>query len=109
MAWWTVNWLLKNNWCFKGCAPVTFLSYYLLTLVPLYSGGLIGREGNELWGVDKLLFGVMVGSILFYFGAKFHFYLKSKNNEKVYFPFQKVVISVVTLLLASGLFYFLTK
>lgn len=107
MAWWTVNWLIKKNWCFKGCGSITFLSYYLLTLVPLYSSGLIGKELNRLWGIDRLLLGVMIGSILFYLGTSLHFYLKTKNNEKVYFPFQKVILNLVILLLASGIFYLL--
>ncbi len=109
MAWWTVNWLIKKNWCFKGCGSITFIVYYLLTLVPLYYSGLIGKELNKLWGIDKLLLGVLVGSILFYFGTSLHFYLKAKNNDKVYFPFQKVVLNLVILLLGSGVFYLLTR
>lgn len=109
MAWWTVNWLVKKKWCFKGCGSITFLAYYLLTLVPLYYTGLIGKELNKFWGVDKLLLGVLAGSILFYLGTSFHFYLKAKNNEKVYFPFQKVVLNLVVLILGSGVFYLLTR
>lgn len=109
MAWWTVNWLIKKNWCFKSCGSITFLSYYLLTLVPLYYSGVIGREFNKLWGIDKFLLGVVVGSILFYFGTRYHFYLKAKNNDGVYFPFQKVIFNLAVLILFSGLFYFITK
>ena len=109
MAWWTVNWLIKKNWCFRGCGSMTFLAYYLLTLVPLYYSGVIGNELNKLWGVDKLLLGVLAGSILFYLGTRYHFYLKAKNNDKVYFPFQKVILNLVVLILASGLFYLLTN
>ncbi|MHB9019886.1 MAG: hypothetical protein ACYC3G_03400 [Minisyncoccota bacterium] len=107
MAWWTVNWLIKKNKCFKGCGSMTFLAYYLLTLVPLYSSGLIGKELNKLWGIDRLLFGVVIGSLLFYVGTNLHFYLKAKNNDRVYFPFQKVVLNIAVLLLASGIFYLL--
>jgi len=109
MAWWTVNWLRKKDWCFKGCGSLTFLSYYLLTLVPLYYSGVIGKALNKIWGMDKLLLGVLVGSVLFYLGTNFHFYLKSKNNERVYFPFQKVVLNLVILILGSGIFYLLTN
>lgn len=107
MAWWTVNWLIKKNWCFKGCGSITFLSYYLLTLVPLYYAGYIGKELNKLWGIDKLLLGVLVGSILFFLGERYHFYLKEKNGNKVYFPFQRVVVPVVALIIATTVFYFL--
>ncbi len=107
MAWWTVNWLVKKSWCFKGCGSVTFLSYYLLILVPLYYSGIIGKELNKLWGIDKLLLGVLVGSVLFFLGERYHFYLKAKNNDKVYFPFQRVVVPVIALIIATIVFYFL--
>lgn len=109
MAWWTVNWLVKKNWCFKGCGSITFLAYYLLTLVPLYYNGLIGKELNKMWGIDKLLLGVLVGSVLFFLGERYHFYLKEKNGNKVYFPFQRVVVPVVALIIATIAFYFLSK
>ena len=109
MAWWTVNWLIKKNWYFKGCGSITFLAYYLLTLVPLYFSGLIGKQLNKLWGIDKLLLGVLAGSILFYAGETLHFYIKSKNNDKVHFYFQRVIIPIIVLIIASGAFYFITK
>jgi len=109
MAWWTVNWLIKKNWCFKSCGAVTFLAYYVLTLVPMYYSGLIGKALNTIWGIDKLLLGVIIGSVLFYAGERFHFYLKEKNNNKSYFPFQRVAMPVVALIVASAAFYFLLK
>lgn len=109
LAWWTVNWLIQKNRCFKGCGSMTFLAYYVLTLVPLYYGGIIGKELNKLWGIDKLLLGVLVGSVLFYLTTRYHFYLKAKNNDKVYFSFQKVIFNIIVLILASGIFYWLTK
>jgi hypothetical protein len=109
MAWWTVNWLVKKNWCFKSCGPVTFAVYYILTLIPLYYTGLIGKLANKLWGVDKLLLGVIVGSVLFYAGESLHFYIKSKNNDRVHFYFQRVIVPIIVLILASIVFYLLTK
>ena len=109
MAWWTVNWLVKKNWCFKGCSSITFLAYYLLTLAPLYSNGIIGKELNKLWGIDKLLLGVLAGSILFYAGESLHLYIKSKNNDKVHLYFQRVIIPIIVLIIASGAFYFITR
>jgi len=109
MAWWTVNWLVKKNWSFKGSGSAVFVAYYLLTLFPLYFSGLIGKPLNKIWGIDKLLLGIIAGSVLFYAAEWLHFYFKAKNENKVYFPFQRVVFPVITLIIASGAFYFLTK
>jgi hypothetical protein len=109
MAWWTVNWLINKNWKFRGMGSIVFVAYYLLTIVPLYYAGLIGKISNKFWGIDKLFLGIIIGGILFYAGESLHFYLKSKNNNKVYFYFQRVIIPVIVLILASVVFYFLTK
>lgn len=108
-AWWTINWLKKKNWRFKNCALIIFAAYYLLTLAPLYYYGFIGKILNRFCGIDKLLLGIAAGSILFYAGERLHFYLKAKNNGKVYFPFQKVAVPVAVLIFISFIFYFLTK
>ena len=109
MAWWTVNWFIKKNWKFNGMGSVIFAAYYLLTLVPLYYSGLIGKVFNKIWGIDKLILGVIAGSVLFYAGERFHFYLKDKNDNKVYFPFQRVVVPIIVMIIASGIFYLITK
>lgn len=60
-------------------------------------------------GIDKLLIGIVSGSISFWFGAIWYFYLKEKNNGHAYFPFQKVVMPISPLIILSIIFYFLTK
>lgn len=109
MVWWTVNWFIKKNWNFKFRGTITFAAYYILTLVPLYYSGLIGKVANKLWGMDKLLLGIVLGSVLFYAGEHLHFHLKARNNDKVHFYFQRVIIPMAILIIASGVFYFITK
>jgi cation transport ATPase len=109
LAWWTVNWLIKKNWNFKWRSPIVFISYYLLTAIPFYYSGLIGKGLNKIWGMDKLLFGIIAGSILFYAGEHLHFHLKRIHSDKVYFYFQRVIVPVCILIIASGVFYLITK
>jgi hypothetical protein len=59
--------------------------------------------------MDKLLLGIVVGSVAFWFGAEWYFHLKEKNGGRAYFPFQKVVMPVSPLIIMSIAFYFLTK
>jgi hypothetical protein len=106
---WTVEWLVKKNIKFKREKIVVYGAYYGLTLFPLYWYGFMGQDNHFFWGVDKLLLGIILGSLVFHFGGIWHFKLKKKNNNKVYFPFQKVVIPVGLLTLLSFIFYFLTR
>lgn len=106
---WTLEWLGKKKINFKGEILTVYVAYYLLTIIPLYFAGLMGQLHHTFWGVDKLLLGIIFGSVVFYFGGMWHFKLKAKNDGKVHFPFQKVVVPVGLLLILSFIFYFLTK
>jgi len=111
---WTLDWLNRKNIRFKGRNILTALIYYAFLIFPLYFAGLIGGGQNSLfcwcgWYFDKLTLGVIVGSISFWFGAEWYYFLKEKNNGRAYFPFQKVVLPISPLILLSIIFYFLTK
>jgi len=61
----------------------------------------MGHPQNKLWGMDKLLAGIIVGSVVFILSVLFNDFLKKKNQGKVYFPFQRVVIPILFLIIAS--------
>ena len=110
MIFWTISWFKKKNIKFKFRSLITILAYYLLVVVPLYFTGIMGHPDNSLfYGVDKLLLGVLVGSIAFWFGASLYEDMKEKNGGRAYFPFQKVVMPVSPLIVMSIVFYFLTR
>lgn len=111
MITWTEGWLEKKNIRFKGRIFVNILGYYALIIIPLYYSGIIGNPLNTLCacGLDKLLLGIIVGSVGFWFGASWYYFLKEKNQGRAYFPFQKVVMPIGPLIILSIIFYFLTK
>jgi len=108
---WTESWLEKKNIRFKGRIFINIFAYYTLIIIPLYYSGVIGNPLNTLCacGLDKLLFGIIAGSLAFWFGASWYFHLKEKNNGHAYFPFQKVVMPILPLIILSIIYYFLTK
>lgn len=106
---WTIDWMERKNFRFKFYKPVTALFYYFIIIAPLYWTEYIGHPFNKFLGMDKIILGTVVGSSLFFSGAMFHFYSKKKNDNKVYFPFQKVVFSISPLIVFSVFFYFITK
>lgn len=106
---WTLYWLRKKNWNFAYDKIIISLAYYLLTFVPLYLSGIVGHPLNKIFGIDKIIFGTAVGTVIFLLSSTLHQYLKQKNNGKSFFPYQKVVLPVVVLILTSSAFYLLLK
>lgn len=111
MITWTDDWFKRKKINFKGRIIFVILGYYFLTLIPLYYSGVIMNPIYALCacGLDKLLLGILVGSFGFWFGAAWYYYLKEKNKGRAYFPFQKVVMPILPLIILSILFYLLTK
>jgi len=106
---WTIIWLKKKNWNFKYSSITVFAVYYLLTLVPLFYADIVGHPLNKIFGIDKIVFGTILGTAVFLLVHWLHKYLKHKNGDKSFFPYQKVVFPVVALLLASTIFFILLK
>lgn len=106
---WTIIWLNKKNWGFKYQKIVIPAAYYLLTIVPLYYYGIIGHSLNKIFGIDRIIFGTVLGTIIFMASVRLHNYLKKRNGLKSFFPYQKVVLPITVLLIASFIIYFLLK
>jgi len=106
---WTINWFNKKNIKFKGRKIITFLAYYAFVVGPLVWTGVIGHPFNKLWGVDKLVLGIVFGSIIFLSAGFFYNFLKKKNNGRAHFPLEKVALPVGSLFILSLIFYFITK
>ena len=86
------------------------IAYYALIMIPLYISEIIGHSLNQLWGVDRLLVGTLVGSAAFVLGVDGDVYLRTlKSDGKAFFPYQKVVLPVAALALASLIMYLITK
>ena len=104
---WTLYWIRKKNWDFKFSGIVIFLFYYLFTFIPLYYLKIVGHPLNTVFGIDKIVFGAFFGTVILALSLWFHSFLKKKNNDKSYFPYQRVFIPVFALILPSFVFYLL--
>ena len=98
---WTLSFMKNKGWSFTDDGIVITLVYILLTYIPLYYAGIVGHPLNQIWGMDKVIFGSIVGATFLFLGHWLHLYLKKKNNNKSFFPYQRVVVPVVVLLLIS--------
>jgi len=102
----TFLWLNKKNLKNNLLRLLIISLYYFFTIGPLYWTKVIGNPCNHIWGLDRIIWGIIIGSAVFLVSYGFHLWLKKKNNHKVFFLFQKVVIPVIFLLIASLIIYF---
>jgi len=102
---WTIDWLNKKNIRFLFRKILVAIFYYAIIIIPLYSWNIMGHPQNKIFGIDKLLVGIIAGSIAFILSILFNDFLKNKNQGKVYFPFQKVVIPLLFLIITSLIFW----
>lgn len=105
---WTAGWLKKRG--VKSVfwqIVVPFVVYYGL-LAAVYA--LPGMEFGAitLWGIDKFLLGVIVGTVAFYFGARWYAKIKRENGGHAKFAFQKVVVPLSFLVVATVIFWLIT-
>jgi hypothetical protein len=102
MSLWLVDWLRKKKVSFRYDTFIITAVMYALTIVPMYYSGMIGSVAyNRIFGFDKLLVGIVSGSFVFLCGVGFDRYLRSINGGKVVFFYQKVVLPVSFMVIAS--------
>ncbi|HIS71017.1 MAG TPA: hypothetical protein IAD02_03465 [Candidatus Enterousia intestinigallinarum] len=105
---WTAGWLKKHN--VKSAfwqIVVPFVFYYgLLGLV--YALPSVEFGAATLWGIDKFLLGIIVGTIAFYLGARWYIKIKRENGGHAKFAFQKVVVPLSFLIVATIVFWLIT-
>lgn len=104
---WFLSWLDKKQIRFKLRWLVVSVLFYLIVFLPLCWTGIIGHPFNRFYGVDKLLFGTIFGSMSFLLAVWFGNFLKKRNQGKPLFPFQKVLLPILFLLITSLIFYYI--
>lgn len=98
---WTLSYMKKKGWSFTDDGIVITLAYILLTYIPLYYAGILGHPLNQIWGMDKIVWGSTIGAVVLFLGNWLHAYLKKINKGKSYFNYQRVVVPVLLLIIAS--------
>ncbi len=102
LGYWTLKFMDKKNWHFWGrdtiviVASVAMVGFIYLGEVTYYPteicGGLV---------MDPVLFGTVCGALIFIVTGKLYQWMKAKNGGHAHFPFEKVVLPLVALALAS--------
>lgn len=106
---WLADWISKKGWNLPLKEVLSVLIFYLFVIPPLYWARMIGIAENTLWGIDKIILGITIGSALFLSGFWLDKWLRTTNDGRVYVYYQKVIAPVLLLTLGSFIFYIVTK
>ncbi len=98
-----VHKLLKKNYIPLQEYVFTILSF-AATAIPFYFAGLIGNPMYVKWGIDMLLLGMVVGTVLTVLGFEISKLIKAKRG-KTLIPFQTIIFTVMLLAIASLIFW----
>lgn len=105
---WLSDWIGKRGWRLPYKEVFSVGLFYLFVIPPLYWAKVIGLPGNTLLGVDKVLLGTTIGSVVFILGVWLDKSLRRLNHGKVYIYYQKVAIPVFLLSVAGFILYLIT-
>ena len=105
---WLINFLKNKKWTFPFYGPFALIATYTLVIIPMYYQDILGHPAHTIWGIDKLIFSISLGSLIFIASQILYEWMRQKNNHKPFFPFQKIVMPIIFLLIASLFFYVIT-
>ena len=104
---WMIDWLNRKNIHFIFKPQLIIISFYLIFIWPLYAWNIMGQTNNIIFGMDKILFGVIIGTFVFIAAVLSDKYLKNINEGKVLLFYQKVLIPLIYLIIASIIMHLL--
>ncbi len=84
---------------------VSLVIFYFLTVPFLFWSKMIGIPGNKYLGIDKIILGIGLGSVIFLLGVFGDIFLRKLNKGKVFIYYQKIILPVLFLTIISLVFY----
>lgn len=112
MYYWLEKWFDKKNWNFPFRNPILLAVTFSL-IIPLYydiagSQIFVYAPVRILWifYMDPFLFSTLAGAFVLTYSSDFYQWMKRRNGGHAHFPFEKVVVPVVSLAIAGALFHY---
>jgi len=104
IGYWIIKFMDGRGWRFPGRnALVLTLSVATIGFAYLGQVKYSPCEYMGFLNIDPLLMGTIVGAVLFILTEKAYDWMKRKNGGHAHFPFEKVVLPIVVLAVASVL------
>lgn len=101
IGYWTILWFEKKNWNFP------LRNFLLMALSLAMIGGVYIKDlvytpqPILIFYMDPFLFCALLGALILIYSSVFYQWMKAKNGGHAHFPFEKVVLPIAALALAS--------
>lgn len=111
VSFWTTVWLGRKIKSAKNLnfgalgKPLVYVLFFITMIWFFYQFNLVNKHTGTIFGVDKLPFGIVAGGILFYLVDLLDGTIV--KEKRVFFPFQRIIVSLGSILLLSFVFYIL--
>lgn len=85
---------------------IFLLLSFILTIITFYFANLMGPSNPfKIFGIDRILFGTIIGVIASFASFKLHDILHMFNRNRNYFPYQLILVLILTLAICSAILY----
>ncbi len=105
LGYWTIKWFDKKGWWVSKWRNPTILIVSVAMIGFMYISEL--EYHSEVIGIlylDPFLFSTLAGAVVMILSSDFYQWMKAKNGGHAHFPFEKVVVPVLALILLSVYF-----
>ncbi|MBI2405439.1 hypothetical protein HYV21_00075 [Candidatus Microgenomates bacterium] len=106
VSFWTEVFLSKKKIKNVLMRPLLYLVIFISTIWSFYAFGLVNKHFGTIFGLDKLTFGIISGGAVFYL-ADFVDGWVIKRVGRVFIPYQRIYVSLGSMLVLSILIYIL--
>ncbi len=101
LGYWTILWFDKKGWNFALRNPF-IMALSLAVIGGVYVKDLVYTPKPILiFYIDPFLFCALLGALILIYSSVFYQWMKAKNGGHAHFPFEKVVLPIAALALAS--------
>ena len=101
VGYWTILWFEKKNWKFPGRNLLLMLLSFSMIGAVYIKDLVYTPEPILIFYLDPFLFCGILGALLLIYSSVFYQWMKKRNGGHAHFPFEKVVLPVVALIIAS--------
>ena len=96
---------LRSNLSFFMIRNI-FIILHIFFILPVYKSGKIIYKFFTIFGIDRMLFGILIAIPISSIVGSLYLVMKKNHNNKPYFPYQKIVMQLLTLILISLIIHF---
>ncbi len=108
LGYWTLKWMDKKGYDFKGRDfLVLSLSVLMILFVYMLPELTYAPKAILIFWIDPFLFATITGALVLHYSSEFYQWMKKKNGGHAHFPFEKVVVPVVSLCLVAKFFSYI--